>query len=628
MNNKTKSLGIKLSIISSMLAFLLALVATVATSLSFSSNTIDVSFTLVQSGVRTAISEMENEIDELEYMGKAFTAHGLPTTGSQLTDWWAETMRHEYDSACISFNGTQIWKSDNYPLAADFNDPNGVNVIGKNVYVTYTIPYGTDGYMMTICTDMCETSFVDNIKAETDCEITLFVDNIRYNTTLGAAKNNRNVGTEMDPKIWETVKNGNDYSKRTKIDGTEYFAHYTPMTDNGEVIGAYFAGYSTESYRKGLASTIFTNTLIVIAITVAFIFIFIYVNKKNITKPVNALVPICNDIKNIELSKSNKNVDFSNDEIGVLAKNLMDSKEQLNEYVRDIVSVLNSMADGDFTRKPSINYTGDFMEVDKAFGVIRENLGAMIKNVSASSANVTSGANQMASGTQTLADGTQRQATAVNALSSTVSDISNKINMTAENAQTASGLSEECAGIMKRQTECMSELMNAMDDVEKKSGDIANIIKTIEDISFQTNILALNATIEAARAGKVGKGFAVVASEVGTLAAKSADSANSTKVIIESALRSVAQSVKIVHEVAEAIENVTEKSVKSASLVSDIANASAEQAEALGQANAGIADINSVIQMNSATSEQSAASCEELSSEAAILQDQISKFKA
>ncbi len=629
MNNKTKSLGVKLSIFSSLLAFTLAVIATVLTSFSFAADTRDVTFTLVKSGVTTTMANVENELEDLEYMGKAFTAHGMPTTGQQLTDWWGEAARHSYDSACIEFNGKQFWKSENYTLPVGYDEPNGAHVIGENLFVTYRIPYGADGYMMTICTDMRESSFVDGIKAETDCEVTLFLNDIRYSTTLLNAEGNRNIGTNMDPKIWAKVKNGEEYESRAKITGKEYFVHYTPMTDDdGTVIGSYFAGYSTDSYNASLARTIIVNTSIILVITIGIIFVFIFMNKVSITKPIDALIPVCDDIKKIELSKPNADFKFNNDEIGALAHNLMNSKETLNEYVRDIVDVLTTMAQGDFSKEPSIDYAGDFRAIEDAFSTIRSNLGSIIANVNSSADNVASGANQMASGTQSLADGTTRQATAVDELSSTISDISNKINQTADNAQKASSLSTECADIMNMQTERMSDLISAMDVVEKKSEDIANIIKAIEDISFQTNILALNASIEAARAGEVGKGFAVVATEVGTLAAKSAESANSTKVIIDNTLKAVADCVKIAHDAAEAIKNVTEKSQESASLVSNIAEASSAQAEALEQANTGINDISSVIQMNSATAEQSAASCEELSSQAAILQNQIAELKA
>lgn len=629
MRKTTKSLGLKLSIFSSLLAFTLAIAATIITSFMFAANTRDVTYTLVESGVQTTLANMENELGTMGYIAKIFNAHGFASSNEQMTAWWNESARNSSDSVAAVQNGRVMWKSENYPLPDDFSEPDGIHAVNGRLVNTCSIYYAESDYTMIICSDLAENSFVDKIKEETNCEITLFLDNVRYNTTLTVEGGKRNIGSKMGDDVWEKIKNGEEFEDRIKISGEQYFVHYTPMKDvSGKIVGAYFSGYSADEYNNSIARTIGINTCIVLVITIAVVFVLIVMNKKSITEPVGALIPVCDDIKNINLAKPNAGFKFSDDEIGELAHNLMKSKETLNEYVCDIVSVLSSMAQGDFSRQPSIDYAGDFRAIEDAFGTIRSNLGVIIANVNASADNVASGANQMASGTQTLADGTQRQATAVDELSSTVSDISDKVNKTAENAQKASDLSSECADIMQAQTERMGDLMKAMDTVEKKSEDIANIIKAIEDISFQTNILALNASIEAARAGEVGKGFAVVATEVGTLAAKSAEYANSTREVIDNTLKAVADSVKIAHDAAEAIKNVTEKSAQSASLVSEIAEASTAQAEALEQATTGINDISSVIQMNSATAEQSAASCEQLSSQATILQDQIAELNA
>lgn len=624
----TKNLGIKISILSSVLALALAVFATVMTSLMFAADTRDATFTLVESGVATIKDSIQDETDMLSEMAKVMNAYGATTNAAALDANWSNIARHEYDSAAVVQNGTVVWKSSNYFLADDYAMSDGIHASEGKLISTYISDFGS-GTKLILCEDLSEFSFVDEIKTSAECEVTLFLDNVRYNTTLLNDAGERNIGTTMNDKIWAKVSTGETYEERATIGEQEYFVRYEAMTgDNGKIIGAYFAGYSADDYNKNLATTIAINTAIVVAITICIIFLFIQMNKKNITLPIKALLPVCEDIENIQLSKPNSAFKFNDDEVGMLAHDLMQAKDTLNGYVQDIVSVLDSMAQGDFSKQPSVEYAGDFKAVEEAFDTIRTNLGNVITNVNASADNVASGTNQMASGTQQLAEGTQRQATAVDELSATVNDISDQINKAAENAQKASGLSSECAEIMDAQTERMSELMTAMDVVEKKSADIAEIIKAIEDISFQTNILALNASIEAARAGEVGKGFAVVATEVGTLAAKSAESANSTKAIIENTLKAVADSVKIAHNAAEAIKNVTVKSKESAELVGEIAEVSVSQAKALSQATDGIADISSVIQMNSATAEQSAASCEELSSQAAMLQEQISTLKA
>lgn len=628
MKTITKNVGIKLSILSSVMAFALAVVATVMTAFMFASDTREAMYTLVENGVITASHQLANEEETLGHLAAVLDAHGKAENDAQMAEWWNKIARNQYDSAAVINNGKIMWKSDTYFLPESFNEPNGLHSVDGKLVYTYKTQYMTANTQLLLCSNLCDNAIVDEIREETSCEITLFLDNVRYNTTLLNADGERNIGTTMGDNVWKNISAGESFEDRVKINGQQYFVYYEPMLDNnGKIIGSYFGGYSTDEYNENLISTIVINVSIVLAITIGIIILFVLLNRRSITKPINALIPVCNDIENIELSKPNAKFKFNDDEIGMLANNLMKSKDTLNNYVRDIVSILDSMAKGDFSKQPAMTYVGDFKKIEEAFAGIKTNLGNIITNVNASADNVAVSSNQMASGTQSLAEGSQRQAAAVDQLSSTINEISDNITKAAGNAQTAAGLSEECSDIMNTQTESMDKLMEAMDAVEKHSEDIAKIIKAIEDIAFQTNILAINASIEAARAGEAGKGFAVVATEVGTLAAKSADSAASTRKIIENTLKAVAESVRIAGEATEAIKNVTIKSRESATLIEEIAVSSAEQAKELEQATAGISDISSVIQMNSATAQQSAASCEELSSQATVLQEQIAALK-
>lgn len=627
MFKKRHGLGTKVTLICSLLILITVAISITITAFMYTVNLRDTTFTLVKSGTDTIASEVKSEIKDLEFLSKTIAAHGTTQDTEQMTKWWNNDKRDEYDFLALIVKDEIVWKSDNAELPDDFKPGTGMYALDDDLILTYlTEDLGNYRFLVGTCLE--KTNFVDSLKEQTDCEISLFLNDVRFNTTIFDNSGNRITGQKMNAAIWSTIQSGKVYQDRAVINGKQYFVHYEPMKDvNDNIIGAYFAGYSADSYNSGLVRTILITIAICVVLVGIAVVILVIILNKDFKRPIAALVTECEDIKNIDLNKESRNFKFNNDEIGQLASELIESKQTLNSYVQDIVGVLESMAEGDFTKQPSVAYMGDFLSIEKAFEQIHSNLGEIIANVSQSSYNVSLGAEQMASGTQALAEGTQRQSATIDQLSSTVTGISENVNKTAENARAASEISLDCANIMQEQTLQMQNLIDAMDIVEKRSEDIAKVIKAIEDIAFQTNILALNASIEAARAGEAGKGFAVVATEVGTLAAKSAESANSTRAIIDSTLEAVGKSIVIARDAAGAIDNVTEKSKQAADLVKEIALDSTAQAGDLEQATQGINDISEVIQNNSSTAQQSAASCEELSSQSKIMLDMVDKLK-
>jgi len=288
------------------------------------------------------------------------------------------------------------------------------------------------------------------------------------------------------------------------------------------------------------------------------------------------------------------------------------------------------LAKGDFTRELTEEYTGRKDEVGAlslAFFDMRENLNGIMSNIKQASEQVASGSKQVSDSSSALSQGATEQASSIEELTASIEEIAAQTKQNAVNAKEANSLAESTKENADKGNASMQEMLRAMGDIEDSSANIAKIIKTIDDIAFQTNILALNAAVEAARAGQYGKGFAVVAEEVRSLAAKSASASKETTVMIENSIKKVGAGTKIAKETSEALDAIVQQVDKVSNLVNEIAVASNEQASGIAQINQGVMQVSSVVQANSATSEETAASSEELSGQAELLKEQVRMFK-
>ncbi len=317
------------------------------------------------------------------------------------------------------------------------------------------------------------------------------------------------------------------------------------------------------------------------------------------------------------------------DETQILADSARTLVRGFRLMIQDMDEMLAEMSRGNLTvdSKCEEAYVGGYRGLLDSARKLSAQLSDTLRQINQSADQVSAGAEQVSAGAQALSQGATEQASAIEELAATINDISGKIIATADRAGDVHSQSSETGREVEQCNEQMFELVNAVRDIGESSSQIGKIIKTIEDIAFQTNILALNAAVEAARAGTAGKGFAVVADEVRNLASKSAEASKSTSVLIEGSARSVEKGMKIADETAASLQKAVISTENTVKAVDKITEATAEQSQAVSQVTQGMDQISSVVQTNSATAEESAAASEELSGQAVILKELVGQFK-
>jgi methyl-accepting chemotaxis protein len=254
-------------------------------------------------------------------------------------------------------------------------------------------------------------------------------------------------------------------------------------------------------------------------------------------------------------------------------------------------------------------------------------LSGTAASLSEGSDQVASASGQISSASQSLAEGASEQAASLEETSASLEEIASMTKRNAENALSAKDLSSETKQAAETGSANMQEMNRAMADIQSASGNISKIIKTIDEIAFQTNILALNAAVEAARAGQAGAGFAVVADEVRNLAQRSAQAAKETAEKIEDSIAKSANGVAISGKVTESLAQIVTKARQVDELVAEIATASREQSQGLDQVNTAVTQMDKVTQTNAATAEESASASEELSAQAATLREIVAELQ-
>lgn len=349
--------------------------------------------------------------------------------------------------------------------------------------------------------------------------------------------------------------------------------------------------------------------------------------RNSIVYPLRKVVLACSDLRSGQQIKPLHII--SQDEFGEMAQSFEEMSDNIAFIIDDMCMMLSKGAGKDLDAHSAdvSRYVGRYKELIDSVYTIFNDISNDMKLTNGIAAQVSSGSNQISSISQMLSQGTAEQASATEQLSATVSEISNFSRKNAEQASHASNISAEATQGINESNHHMDNMLDAMNEITETSKEIGKIIKAIDDIAFQTNILALNAAVEAARAGASGKGFAVVADEVRNLAQRSAEAAKSTTVLVESTVTAIENGRDIADATAKSLKLAEDKSDMINGIIAEISEASQAQASATEQVLQGIEQVSTVVQVNSATAEESAAAAQDLATQSKLLSDMTSRYR-
>lgn len=367
------------------------------------------------------------------------------------------------------------------------------------------------------------------------------------------------------------------------------------------------------------------------AVTAAVIFVTLLILYK-VGKELMVVEGAIRHLGNLDLSADRELKDFygRTDEIGMIAQTTHHMCDCLRKTIDDIGRILGEMAKGNIAVdvvKNETYYIGDFKVLAESLKIIRTNLMNVMRDISSIANQVDTGADQVSTGVETLSRGTMEQSVSIEGLASNVTEITSKIKDSAVRCSSASELVDKANGYAAEADTKMEQLTTATRNIDQSSTQIGSIIKTIEEIAFQTNVLALNASVEAARAGSAGKGFSVVADEVRSLATKSGEAAQNTSVLIGRSIQDIKVGTESTDHVISAMQVINECIESIKMLMDEIASASVQQSEMITSVEKGIKEISRVVQTNSVAARESAAASKELSGQARTLNQLIGQFR-
>ncbi|MFH2132765.1 MAG: methyl-accepting chemotaxis protein [bacterium] len=424
-------------------------------------------------------------------------------------------------------------------------------------------------------------------------------------------------------KAWNIQKQPvilNDIS----MEKERYFQGLLPIFAEDGYVGALTMLHSMNVSMNNTLHVVGVLSLVSLGCIILF-FPLAFFASNSFSKPLEELSRVLSDVEQTGDFSHRVSVN-SRDEIGQTSEAFNHLMDALQEAIGNVNNVLAAVAKGDLSHSIAGNYRGELSRLQTHTNDSIVMLGHLMSQVIEASQQVNTGALELSHSAQVLANGTTQQAATLEEVASSMDEIETRTKANRDNANQARVLTDQTIEIVKNGNHQMESMLASMKRINESSSQVSKVIKTIDEIAFQTNLLALNAAVEAARAGKYGKGFAVVAEEVRSLAARSAAAAKDTTELIESSIKEVEKGVQNADSTASVLERITEGINQSNTLINEISAASVEQANSVTEINKGLTNVNTVVQQNSSISEQAAAASEELSGQAARLQEMMNLF--